>query len=326
MSDEEPWLLDTSDETEAPTSVPSTNASSMLVRAERHLDRHDVGLALRSLDDAARTEPEILDGSRYWLLRSAVLTQRAANEPRNSIDWADLTDDAIQCCGELLRIAPHSASTYLASAEANAVAGYLTRAEELILEALRLDPEYPEAYSVYASVLTRAGETEAALDVVERGLRLAPDHDLLLTARRDALFVANDAAWADANRDLLRVDPMSADALHMASVDASTRGDYGAAAAHARSAAREIPGNEVVTGQARRLAGLDHWSLRPIRPVLVRGGSWWLWIAGWIVARMIGNVIAGPSGEGMLITLPLFLLFALYVYWWPSMLARRSRP
>lgn len=65
-------------------------------------------------------------------------------------------------------------STYVTLANINAK--YLTRAEELIAEAINQQPTNPQLYYEQALILLQAGKNEEAVKALEKALELKPDY------------------------------------------------------------------------------------------------------------------------------------------------------
>lgn len=145
---------------------------------------------------------------------------------------------------------------------------HLAKAEEAIVESLRLDPEEPEALAMYAAILSSLGKRRPAAEVARRASERAPESRSVRLTQAIVTWQSDDETAVRISRELLEAEPDGAAEHWWHGMNLVRRGRLRDAKVHFASAAALEPANGSFRAAARVSSHWFFWPLRVTSPIL----------------------------------------------------------
>jgi predicted Zn-dependent protease len=240
-----------------------------------------------------------------------------------TIEWLDDQHDAARrLVREVLSRDPEHALARELLIEIDIADGDLVRAELGLLELLRESPRDAGLIADYALLLLRAGVIDKARAVTAEALRVAPElpRALLASVVLD-LIDGVTPERSSALRELLSRHPDQAHSAHALLAALGSHGRVAEAHALARELYRADPRSGAALEVVRELAYQNHWTMKPLWPVIRYGwtGAIGLYIVVVGILRIGGEHL--PAGASMTLTVA-WLGYVVYSWIWPPLLRR----
>lgn len=230
--------------------------------------------------------------------------------------------DAIETARQVLARDPQHYGTRILLAELHEARREYAEAERLWLDLLQEYPASPDCYAAYADLLLRTLHLEKAEQLVLEGLRLDPSHENCLYEAALIEMIRGNSRNNEYLQRLVREHPERLNTLIALIVALEERGDTRSALRVAQQLLRTRPNSEPCVNLVRQLRLRRHWSLLPLYPMQRWGwgGAAAVTVAGLTLVRVAEHSLSARLATGIVLV---WLAYVIYSWVWPPLLKKR---
>jgi len=196
-------------------------------------------------------------------------------------------------------------------------------AEQLLIGILKDYPEDVNAYVDYAWVMLETLNVEKAFKLSQEALKRAPEHSRAMQVSVFSSMVLNGVN-EDTHARLQKLCEEYPDTTATCMTMVATlirEGKMAEAKEISQEVLRLNPNNQDILEAVKELNLVNHWSMRPLRPLMKYGwgASIAIWVAAGVGFRVIDKTPLAPYSGFLLV---LLLAFVVYSWVWPSILRK----
>ncbi|MEN7342447.1 MAG: tetratricopeptide repeat protein, partial [Pseudomonadota bacterium] len=219
----------------------------------------------------------------------------------------------------ILELEPHNYSARVLLTRLHVASEAYVEAEQTVLGLLADYPESPELFALYADIMLQTFHIDKAEKLAAEALRFDPDNLSAMSIHAQCAFIRQpDAEQTARMQRLLKEHPDQAQTTILLVQRLLDNGKTSEAYRLSRSLVMSQPDNPHYVELANNLRFTNHWTMKPLWPVIKWG--WGGSIAIWLVFMlyMKSGVLAEYQGTVALV----FLGFVIYSWVWPWLLKR----
>lgn len=234
----------------------------------------------------------------------------------------DAHSEALDAVEDLLQDAPELHEARLLHARLLREDGRLAESERELLELLREAPEDAVLMAHYAMTVLRAGQFDKADALVREAVRREPEnHFVLFVAALCDMAQGRPVADSRAFEDMLRLEPDAESTLRTMAVALYREHKLGPAQELVQLLVRQSPHDRSVVNLAAAIRFENHWSMRPLYPVMRWGwnASIGIYVAVMVLLQLGRGILPPPLIVALSIA---WISWAVYSWVWPPILKR----